>query len=186
MKRFVDLILVMAACALFASPCLILVFLIRVTSKGPALFWSKRVGRNNNIFSMPKFRSMYIDTPHVATHLLTNQDHHITPLGKIMRKTSLDEIPQLWSILIGDMSIVGPRPALFNQDDLIELRTQKGVHKLRPGLTGWAQINGRDEILIADKVALDFEYVERQSFWLDLYIIALTVLVVAKRKGVSH
>lgn len=135
---------------------------------------------------MPKFRSMYIDTPEVATHLLTNQEQHITPLGKIMRKTSLDEIPQLWSILVGDMSFVGPRPALFNQDDLVEMRTQNGVHRLRPGLTGWAQINGRDEISINEKVLLDITYAKKQSFWIDVYIIIQTFIVVFKRKNIKH
>jgi O-antigen biosynthesis protein WbqP len=185
-KRFSDIILALVALLLLAIPCLFLCILICMTSKGPALFWSDRVGRDNKIFKMPKFRSMYIDTPHVATHLLTNQDRHITPLGKFMRKTSLDEIPQLWTILVGEMSVVGPRPALFNQDDLIKMRTQKGVHRLRPGLTGWAQINGRDDISIADKVLLDLTYAERSSFWFDLYIIAQTFVVVFKSKGIKH
>lgn len=186
MKRFFDINLALTALILFAIPCFLLFILIRATSKGPALYWSSRVGQNNKVFSMPKFRSMYIDTPEVATHLLTNQEQHITPLGKIMRKTSLDEIPQLWSILVGDMSFVGPRPALFNQDDLVEMRTQNGVHRLRPGLTGWAQINGRDEISINEKVLLDITYAKKQSFWIDVYIIIQTFIVVFKRKNIKH
>ncbi|MFK7837586.1 MAG: sugar transferase [Sulfitobacter sp.] len=185
-KRLFDILLTLMGVAVFALPCLVLYVIVRATSKGPALYWSDRVGRDNEIFQMPKFRSMYIGTPVVATHLLAGQDSHITPIGRIMRKTSLDELPQLWSILTGDMSIVGPRPALFNQDDLIAARTEKNLHKLRPGLTGWAQVNGRDEISIPDKVALDAEYAQRQSLAFDFEIIVKTALKVVQRKGVSH
>jgi O-antigen biosynthesis protein WbqP len=186
LKRLLDICLSLIAVILFAIPCLILAILIKRGSPGPVLFWSDRVGRNNDLFSMPKFRSMRTDAPNVATHLLADPDAYITPIGRIMRKTSLDELPQLWSILKGDMSIVGPRPALFNQHDLIELRTAAGVHLLRPGLTGWAQINGRDDISIPDKVALDAEYVTRQSVVLDLQIIVQTAAAVLRRKGVKH
>lgn len=157
-----------------------------LTSPGPALYWSDRVGRHNRIFKMPKFRSMRIDTPAVATHLLQNPDQWLTPIGSFLRKSSLDELPQLWSILKGDMSFVGPRPALFNQDDLIALRTEKGVHELVPGLTGWAQVNGRDELPIPQKVALDAEYLERRSLLFDMKILWLTALKVLARDGVSH
>jgi len=157
-----------------------------LTSKGPALYWSDRVGRNNTIFKMPKFRSMRVGTPAVATHLLADPKAHLTPIGSFLRKSSLDELPQLWSILVGDMSFVGPRPALFNQHDLIELRTQQGVHTLVPGLTGWAQVNGRDELPIPDKVKLDVEYLQRQSLWFDIRILWLTFVKVLRRDGVSH
>jgi O-antigen biosynthesis protein WbqP len=157
-----------------------------MTSPGPALYWSDRVGRQNRIFKMPKFRSMRIDTPAVATHLLQNPDQWLTPIGSFLRRSSLDELPQLWSILRGDMSFVGPRPALFNQDDLIALRTEKNVHELVPGLTGWAQVNGRDELPIPQKVGLDVEYLRRQSFIFDLKILWMTVLKVISRDGVSH
>ncbi len=168
-------------------PLMILVALaVRLTSPGPALYWSNRVGRHNQLFGMPKFRTMRTDTPAVATHLLQNPDSFLTPIGSFLRKTSLDELPQLWSILCGDMSIVGPRPALFNQHDLIALRTQHGVDQIAPGLTGWAQINGRDELAIPDKVAFDVEYLQRQSFWFDLQIIVLTVVRVLRRDAVSH
>lgn len=159
---------------------------VKVTSKGPAIYWSQRVGRHNRLFNMPKFRSMRIDTPAVATHLLPNPAAHLTPIGSFLRKSSLDELPQILSILKGDMSFVGPRPALFNQDDLIALRTQVDVHLLTPGLTGWAQVNGRDELPIPDKVKLDVEYKQRQSMAFDVYIIWLTALKVIKRDGVSH
>jgi O-antigen biosynthesis protein WbqP len=159
---------------------------VRLTSPGPALYWSDRVGRHNHIFKMPKFRSMRIDTPAVATHLLKNPDQWLTPIGSFLRKSSLDELPQLWSILKGDMSFVGPRPALFNQDDLIALRTQKGVQELVPGMTGWAQVNGRDELPIPQKVALDEEYLQRQSLLFDLKILWMTALKVLARDGVSH
>jgi len=167
-------------------PIVVVVILVRLTSPGPALYWSDRVGRNNMIFKMPKFRSMRVGTPAVATHLLANPNAHLTPIGSFLRKSSLDELPQLWSILVGDMSFVGPRPALFNQHDLIELRTQKSVHALVPGLTGWAQVNGRDELPIPQKVALDVEYLQRQGFWFDVKILWLTFLKVVQRDGVSH
>lgn len=160
--------------------------MVKITSKGPALYWSKRIGKNNEIFLMPKFRSMKIDTPQLATHLLSNSQDYLTPVGKFIRKTSLDEIPQLYSILKGDMSFVGPRPALYNQDDLIALRTEKGIHKLTPGLTGWAQINGRDEIPIPQKVDLDYEYFTKASVLFDLKILFLTAYKVAFGKDISH
>ena len=150
------------------------------------MYWSQRIGKDNRVFLMPKFRSMRIDTPAVATHLLQNPDQWLTPIGSFLRKTSLDELPQLWSILAGDMSFVGPRPALFNQDDLIALRTRAGVHELVPGLTGWAQVNGRDELSIAEKVQLDVAYSRRQSFWFDLYVLWLTALKVIRHEGVKH
>ena len=186
MKRFLDFSLGLLASILFSIPLLFLVVLVKLTSKGPALYWSNRVGRYNHLFSMPKLRTMRIDTPVVATHLLTNPDQFLTPIGGFLRKSSLDEIPQLWCILRGDMSIVGPRPALFNQQNLIDLRTEMGVHKIRPGLTGWAQINGRDELPIPDKVKLDLEYLQRQSLAFDAKIIALTVLKVVRRDGITH
>jgi O-antigen biosynthesis protein WbqP len=160
--------------------------MVKVTSKGPVLYWSDRVGRNNVIFRMPKFRTMRVGTPAVATHLLTNPCAYLTPIGGFLRKSSLDELPQLWSILAGDMSFVGPRPALFNQDDLIALRTQCGVHELVPGLTGWAQINGRDELPIPDKVAMDAEYLHKRSFRFDVSVLWLTLIKVLRRDGVSH
>jgi len=169
------------------SPILLfVVILIHSTSKGPLLYWSDRIGKNNKIFKMPKFRSMIIGTPDVATHLLDNPDSYLSPIGGFLRRSSLDELPQLFSVLRGDMSLVGPRPALYNQDDLIALRTEKGVDKLLPGITGWAQVNGRDELSIADKVALDTEYLNRQSFWFDMKILWMTFLKVMKRDGVSH
>jgi O-antigen biosynthesis protein WbqP len=160
--------------------------LVKLTSKGPVLYWSDRVGKKNQLFKMPKFRSMIIDTPAVATHLLVDPKSALTPVGDFLRKSSLDELPQLWSILIGDMSFVGPRPALFNQDDLIELRTAHGVDRLVPGLTGWAQINGRDELPIPQKVDLDVEYLHHQSLRLDIKILWLTFIKVLKKDGVSH
>jgi O-antigen biosynthesis protein WbqP len=165
---------------------LLIVIIIRLTSKGSAVYWSDRVGKNNKIFKMPKFRSMLIDTPAVATHLLDNPDSYLSPIGGFLRRTSLDELPQLFSVLKGDMSFVGPRPALFNQEDLIALRKEKGVDRLLPGITGWAQVNGRDELSIPDKVALDVEYLNRQSFWFDMKILWMTFLKVIKRDGVSH
>jgi O-antigen biosynthesis protein WbqP len=186
MKRWFDLLLAVLASAVLALPLLWVALAVRLTSPGPALYWSDRVGRDNRIFKMPKFRSMRIDTPAVATHLLQNPEQWLTPIGSFLRKSSLDELPQLWSILIGDMSFVGPRPALYNQDDLIALRTARGVHVLLPGLTGWAQINGRDELPIPQKVALDEQYLQQQSFWLDVKIIALTALKVIKKDGVTH
>lgn len=176
----------MLATVLLALPILIVTFVIRLTSPGPALYWSNRIGLHNRIFKMPKFRSMRIDTPAIATHLLQNPDQWLTPIGSFLRKTSLDEVPQLWSILKGDMSFVGPRPALFNQSDLIALRTEKGVDKLVPGLTGWAQVNGRDELPIPQKVELDAEYLHRRSFRFDLKILWMTALRVLARDGVSH
>jgi O-antigen biosynthesis protein WbqP len=167
-------------------PVLLVALAVRLTSKGPALYWSDRVGRNNKIFKMPKFRSMRVGTPAVATHLLGNPDAYLTPIGSFLRKSSLDELPQLWSILVGDMSFVGPRPALFNQQDLIALRTEQGVHTMVPGLTGWAQVNGRDELPIPDKVKLDVAYLQRQSLGFDLRILWLTFVKVLRRDGVSH
>ena len=185
-KRAFDVLLALIACMLLLLPLVIVAALVRLTSTGPALYWSDRVGRNNSIFKMPKFRSMRVGTPAVATHLLRNADAALTPIGSFLRKSSLDEIPQLWSILRGDMSFVGPRPALFNQHDLIELRTQCGVHQLVPGLTGWAQVNGRDTLPIPDKVALDQHYLQTHSFWFDVYILWLTFMRVIRRKDVSH
>jgi O-antigen biosynthesis protein WbqP len=186
MKRLADFTIGLMALAILWLPLLLVALLVRVTSPGPVLYWSDRVGRNNRLFKMPKFRSMRIDTPAVATHLLQNPDQWLTPIGSFLRKSSLDELPQLWSILIGDMSFVGPRPALFNQDDLIALRTDAGVHELVPGLTGWAQVNGRDELPIPYKVKLDAEYLQRRSFGFDLWILWLTLLKVLRRDGVSH
>lgn len=181
-----DLVLALVASLLLALPVFMVMLAVRLTSPGPALYWSDRVGRHNQLFKMPKFRSMRIDTPAVATHLLSNPDQWLTPIGSFLRRTSLDELPQLWSILKGDMSFVGPRPALFNQDDLIKLRTEKGVHEVLPGLTGWAQINGRDEIPIPQKVQLDVEYVHRQSFFFDVKILWMTALKVVAKDGISH
>jgi O-antigen biosynthesis protein WbqP len=186
MKRFFDLLLGVAILVLLVAPMLLISIAVRFSSKGPALYWSDRVGINNKIFKMPKFRSMLIDTPAVATHLLDNPDVYLSPIGGFLRHSSLDELPQLFSVLKGDMSFVGPRPALFNQDDLIALRTEKGVDELLPGITGWAQVNGRDELSIPDKVALDTEYLNRQSFWFDMKILWVTFLKVANRDGVSH
>lgn len=186
MKRLSDLILALISIHILIMPIIATAVLIKLTSKGPALYWSDRVGRNNQLFKMPKFRSMNVDTPAVATHLLTDPKRVLTPIGNFLRKSSLDELPQLWSILKGDMSFVGPRPALFNQDDLIALRTEHGVDKLMPGLTGWAQVNGRDELPIPKKVALDVEYLKHQSLWFDIKIIWLTFIKVLKKDGVSH
>ena len=186
MKRVFDLIFATILGIILIMPMIIIAILIRLTSRGTAIYWSKRVGLNNNIFNMPKFRTMSIDTPVMATHLLSNEDIHYSPFGYFLRRTSLDELPQIFSILRGDMSFVGPRPALFNQDDLITLRTEKGVDKLLPGITGWAQVNGRDELSIPDKVALDAEYLNRQSFWFDIKILRMTFLRVVNRDGVSH
>jgi O-antigen biosynthesis protein WbqP len=186
MKRFLDLILGLLASAVFLIPFLFLVILVKLTSKGPALYWSDRIGRNNKIFSMPKLRTMRVDTPVVATHLLTDPAQFLTPIGGFLRRSSLDELPQLWCILRGDMSVVGPRPALFNQHNLIEMRTGQGVHVIRPGLTGWAQVNGRDELPMAEKVKLDADYLKRQSLAFDTKVIMLTVLKVLKRDGVTH
>lgn len=185
-KRAFDLLLALAAAVVLAVPVSLVAVLVRLTSPGPALYWSDRVGRHNAIFRMPKFRSMRVGTPAVATHLLADAKSHLTPIGSFLRRSSLDELPQLWSILVGNMSFVGPRPALFNQHDLIELRTQQGVHELLPGLTGWAQVNGRDELPIPDKVKLDVEYLQRHSLWFDLRILWLTFVKVLRRDGVSH
>jgi O-antigen biosynthesis protein WbqP len=186
MKRFFDLVLAICAGSVLLSPLLMIALAVRITSKGPALYWSDRVGRNNRIFSMPKFRSMRTDTPAVATHLLQDPAAWLTPIGSFLRKSSLDELPQLWSILKGDMSFVGPRPALYNQTDLIALRTEAGVDKLFPGITGWAQINGRDELPLTKKTALDLEYLQKKSLLFDIKIILLTVVKVIKRDGVIH
>jgi len=186
MKRFFDFTLAVLATLVLLFPVLVVTAFVRLTSKGPALYWSDRVGQHNRIFQMPKFRSMLVGTPAVATHLLSDPSVYLTPMGTFLRKSSLDELPQLWSILKGDMSFVGPRPALFNQDDLVALRTQHGVHVLVPGLTGWAQVNGRDELPIPEKVKLDVEYLQQQSFWFDIRILWMTFLKVVKRDGVSH
>ena len=186
MKRFFDLLLGVCAAAVLAWPILLVAVLVRLTSKGPALYWSDRVGKGNAIFRMPKFRSMRVGTPAVATHLLQDPKVYLTPIGSFLRKSSLDELPQLWSILVGDMSFVGPRPALFNQDDLVALRTECGVHELVPGLTGWAQVNGRDELPIPEKVKLDAEYLRRRSLGFDIYILWLTFVKVLRRDGVTH
>ena len=186
MKRIFDLVVGLSALVVLIVPILLVAIWVRITSKGSALYWSDRVGRGNQIFRMPKFRSMRSDTPALATHLMSDPDEYLSPIGGFLRRSSLDELPQLYSILKGDMSFVGPRPALFNQDDLVALRTEKGVDNLKPGLTGWAQVNGRDELLITEKVALDVEYMERQSFWFDMKILWLTGLKVLVRDGVSH
>lgn len=186
MKRLFDVAVAIVAMMFLAVPILFVAIAVRMSSSGPVLYWSDRVGQNNRIFKMPKFRSMRVDTPALATHLLHNPDQWLTPIGSFLRKSSLDELPQLWNILIADMSFVGPRPALFNQDDLVALRTEKGVHELVPGLTGWAQINGRDELPISQKVELDVEYLQRKSFLFDLKILWMTALKVLTRDGVSH
>lgn len=186
MKRLVDILASATVLVVSAAPMLIVALLVKLTSKGPILFWSNRVGRNNRIFKMPKFRTMRTDTPAVATHLLKNPDDYLTTIGGFLRKSSLDELPQLLSILKGDMSFVGPRPALFNQEDLIALRTARGIHALTPGLTGWAQVNGRDELPIPQKVDFDEYYLLHLSPLLDLKIIALTASKVLRREGVQH
>jgi O-antigen biosynthesis protein WbqP len=185
-KRLFDISITVLACLLLAIPMLLTVLAIKLTSRGPIIYWSRRVGLENRIFLMPKFRTMHIGAPQVATHLLMNSNRWITPVGHFLRQTSLDELPQLWSILRGDMSIVGPRPALFNQDDLIELRTESGVQRLRPGLTGWAQINGRDELEIPKKVEFDAYYLQHQSMVFDLRILLLTFVKVLRREGVKQ
>ena len=186
MKRAFDICIGCLAALILFLPALLVAIAVRLTSKGPALYWSDRVGRNNVIFKMPKFRSMRVGTPALATHLLADPNSHLTPIGSFLRKTSLDELPQLWSILAGEMSFVGPRPALFNQQDLIALRTELGVHILVPGLTGWAQVNGRDELPIPEKVKLDEDYLQRQSLWFDICILWKTFVKVLGRNGVSH
>jgi O-antigen biosynthesis protein WbqP len=186
MKRAMDLVLLLIAVLLLWLPFCGVAILVRLSSPGPVLYWSDRVGRHNKIFRMPKFRSMRVGTPPVATHLLQSPESYLTPIGGFLRRSSLDELPQLWSILRGDMSFVGPRPALFNQDDLIALRTAQGVDALVPGLTGWAQVNGRDELPIPQKVALDVEYLHRRSIRMDIWILALTVIKVIRRDNVTH
>ena len=186
MKRLFDLFFGSIFLIILAVPMLIISILIRLTSKDSSLYWSDRVGKNSIIFKMPKFRSMKAETPDVPTHLLRNPDSYLSPIGSFLRHSSLDELPQLFSVIKGDMSLVGPRPVLYNQVDLIEIRKEKGIDKLLPGITGWAQVNGRDEILIFDKVALEVEYLNRQTFWFDLKILLMTLLKVIKRDGVSH
>ena len=186
MKRIFDLILAVSFFVLLIIPMLLIFIIIRLTSKGPALNWSDRVGRNNKIFKMPKFRSMLINTPTVATHLLDNPSSYLSPIGGFLRRSSLDELPQIFSVFRGDMSFIGPRPALFNQYDLIKLRSERGVDQLLPGITGWAQVNGRDELSIPNKVALDVEYLNKQSFWFDIKILWMTLLKVVNGVNVSH
>ena len=186
MKRIFDLLLAIVILFPLVVPMLLITISVRVSSRGPALYWSDRIGKGNNNFKMPKFRTMLIDTPTLATHLIDNPHSYLSPIGSFLRLTSLDELPQLFSIIKGDMSFVGPRPALFNQDDLIALRTQIGVYKLLPGITGWAQVNGRDELSIAGKAALDEEYMSNQSLWFDMKILWMTFVKVVKRDGVSH
>ncbi len=185
-KRVFDVLIALTLLLLLLPLLLAIALLVRLTSEGPAIYWSDRVGRNNIIFRMPKFRSMRINTPQVATHLLSDPANYLTPIGSFLRQTSFDEFPQLLSIVVGDMSFVGPRPALFNQEDLVAFRTQRGVHMLVPGLTGFAQINGRDELPIPVKVELDCEYLRRRSFWLDIQILAITVSKTIRREGVAH
>ena len=186
MKRLFDLLLSFCLAVIASIPILFIAILVKLTSRGPALYWSERVGADNRIFKMPKFRTMKTNTPEVATHLMADPDSYLTPVGKVLRTLSLDELPQLWSVIKGDMSFVGPRPALYNQDDLIQLRTQKGISRILPGITGWAQINGRDELPIPQKVSFDEYYFKNQSFLFDLKILCLTVLKVIRREGVSH
>jgi O-antigen biosynthesis protein WbqP len=186
MKRFFDLIIAVPLLILLFIPMAVLSILIKLTSKGTVLYWSDRIGQNNTVFRMPKFRSMKIETPPVATHLMTDPDRYITKIGRFIRKTSLDELPQIISVIKGDMSFVGPRPALFNQDDLVTLRTSKGIHTLIPGITGWAQINGRDELPIPVKVDYDYYYLQNRSFIFDLKILAITILNVVAGRGVTH
>ena len=185
-NRLANLTLALIFGIIIFPPAILIGLLIRLTSKGPAIHWSSRVGKENEIFKMPKFRTMRLNTPDIATHLIENADQFVTPIGRILRKTSLDELPQLWSILKGDMAFVGPRPALYNQDDLIVLRTQKGIHQLTPGVTGWAQIHGRDDLPIPEKVEMDFYYIRNRSTALDLNIIWRTFFTVFKSKGISH
>jgi len=186
MKRLFDLVASIMAFVILFPLIISVTLLVKLTNKGPALYWSDRVGQRNIVYKMPKFRTMQLGAPTVATHLLSNATQYLTPVGSFLRKSSLDELPQLWSILVGDMSFVGPRPALFNQDDLIALRKQCGVDQLVPGLTGWAQVNGRDELSIAVKVQYDVEYLQKQSFWFDMKILGLTLLKVVQRAGISH
>jgi O-antigen biosynthesis protein WbqP len=185
-KRALDIAGAATGMLLLSPLLLVLMVAVRVESPGPALHWSRRIGRDNQVFRMPKFRTMRVGAPNVATHLLNDPDQWITPLGRFLRRTSLDELPQLWSVLIGDMSLVGPRPALFNQDDLVALRTAGGVHRLRPGVTGWAQVNGRDELPIPKKVELDIEYLQRRSLAFDLRILAASARAAVSGRGVTH
>jgi O-antigen biosynthesis protein WbqP len=184
--RVADFVFALVLLLISVIPLLLIAVVIKITSKGPVLHWSNRVGRYNRNFMMPKFRTMRLETPQVATHLLVRADRYLTPIGRLLRKSSLDELPQLWSILSGDLCFVGPRPALYNQDDLVELRTRAGIHELVPGITGWAQINGRDELSISDKVSLDKEYAERQSIGLDLKIVILTIFNIVQGTGITH
>ncbi len=186
LKRSFDIFLSVFLLILFSIPLLIIIILIKITDPGPAIHWSKRVGKKNILFKMPKFRSMKMATPQIATHLMTNPEQYVTSVGKVLRRTSLDELPQLWSIFIGEMSFVGPRPALYNQDDLVELRTSKGIHELTPGLTGWAQINGRDELSIPDKVGFDFYYLQNQSILLDIKILVATFFKSLNSENITH
>lgn len=185
-KRITDLFLVLVALAIFFVPMLLVALCVLLTSEGPIIFWSDRVGRSNHLFKMPKFRTMRVNTPNVATHLLSSAGQYLTPIGGFLRKSSLDELPQLWSVLVGDMSFVGPRPALYNQYDLIDMRVGAGVDELLPGITGWAQVNGRDELSLQEKVYLDRQYLDRQSFLFDQYVLFLTILKVFRREGISH
>jgi O-antigen biosynthesis protein WbqP len=186
MKRLFDFILALISAALLLLPFVLVWLAVRFTSKGPALFWSDRIGQHNALFKMPKFRSMRVDTPVVATHLLSKPKDYLTPIGSFLRKSSLDELPQLWNVLRGDMSFVGPRPALFNQYDLIKLRAVSGIHRLKPGLTGWAQVNGRDNLSIKEKVVFDKEYMKKKSFVFDLKILYLTFIKIIQGDGVRH
>ena len=185
-KRLFDVMVALPLLLFLLPPLITLALLIKVTSKGPIIYWSDRVGRNNRMFRMPKFRSMRIDTPQLPTHLLSDSEVYLTPIGSFLRRTSLDELPQLWSILVGDLSFVGPRPALFNQNDLVALRTERGIHVLAPGLTGWAQVNGRDELPILAKVQFDYEYLQRRSLKFDLAIICVTIGKVLHQEGIHH
>lgn len=186
MKRLFDLFVVIIAVVIFALPMLVVAIAVWLTSKGPILYWSQRIGRKNEIFNMPKFRTMQVETPVLPSHLLENPDYYLTPIGSFLRKSSLDELPQLWCIFLGYMSVVGPRPALSNQLDLIDARTEKGIHLIKPGLTGWAQVNGRDEIELSKKVQLDYEYLDKKSLIFDVYVVLLTFYKVVKREGIKH
>lgn len=186
MKHLFDILLGLIIAPIIIAPSLIIALLVKITSKGPILFWSKRIGVNNEIFLMPKFRTMKQGTPDVATHLLKDPNQFLTSIGAFLRRTSLDEIPQLYSVLLGDMSLVGPRPALFNQDDLISLRSKRGINKIKPGITGWAQVNGRDEITILEKVSLEEEYLDKMSWKMDMYILWLTFVKVLKKESITH
>ena len=186
LKRAFDIVFSLLLMTLLTFPLILVALAVRLTSKGPALHWSKRVGRDNVIYLMPKFRSMKIDTPQIATHLMTHPSNFLTPIGKFLRKSSLDELPQLYSVIKGDMSLVGPRPALFNQDDLVEMRTAKSIESLKPGVTGWAQVNGRDELPISVKVELDEYYLKNHNLIFDLKILIMTLIKVFRSDGVSH